>query len=284
LGWLSGILIVFGLFGCAPQAVQSLLGLGASPLSEFTLTVQGQERRYFLETPAAAPEGASWPLVINLHAFKSSPREQRELSEFKDIPERYGFAVAYPEGIGQSWNSGRCCGSAARQQVDDVAFLRAMVEQIAMRIPLDRTRVFALGMSNGGGAAQRLACDASGLIAGVAAVSSRLTVRRCEPTRGVPLLLLHGSKDRVARIQNARLEASRWAERYDCDGSGPAVDLDGCKTFSGCRDGAEVTFCEVEDMGHCWPGKRRCALGNPAPVFDATERILEFFQRNSPAG
>ena len=69
------------------------------------------------------------------------------------------FVVAYPTAPGPAWNAISCCGIPARSGVDDVAFVTAMVDDIAAQTPVDSTRVYATGMSNGAMMALRLACQ-----------------------------------------------------------------------------------------------------------------------------
>ena len=77
-----------------------------------------------------------------------------------------GFIVVYPDGTSRrapllTWNAGHCCGYAMEQRVDDVAFISALIEDLAARFPIDRKRIYVTGMSNGAMMAHRLGSELS---------------------------------------------------------------------------------------------------------------------------
>src|SRR5207237_8315757 len=101
------------------------------------------------------------------------------------VCDREGFAVVYPEGEHGHWNDGRgdANGSAP---VDDVAFIRTLIDTLAAAYPIDTDRVYATGISNGGIMSYRLACDLSDKIAAIAPVvgeGSESVAQACQPAR-----------------------------------------------------------------------------------------------------
>src|SRR5690606_41488621 len=88
------------------------------------------------------------------------------LTAFDAVAARHGFAVVYPQGIDAQWNY--VAGIPGYElAADDLGFLPALVEALVTAHDLDRTRVFVVGFSNGGLMAQRLACAARDVIAGL---------------------------------------------------------------------------------------------------------------------
>ena len=79
-----------------------------------------------------------------------------------------GFILVMPLGHQNSWNGTGCCGTAASMQLDDVALMRAIFQEISLHLNVDRRRVFATGLSNGGYMSYRLACQAADLFTAVA--------------------------------------------------------------------------------------------------------------------
>ena len=157
-----------------------------------TLTFDGEQREYRVYVPRSLADGPS-ALVVMMHGGFGSA-EQAELGYGWDRQaEEDGFIVAYPEGIGRSWNGGGCCGPAMKRDVDDVGFIEAMVAEIGTGIDLDAQRVFATGMSNGGIMSYRLACE-SDLFAAIAPVAATMLVD-CDPSHPVSLLHIHGGVD-----------------------------------------------------------------------------------------
>ena len=60
-----------------------------------------------------------------------------------------GYIVIYPQGIGNSWNGGACCGEAQDLGLDDVGFVRAVVADAMTRLCIDPDRIYGVGISNG---------------------------------------------------------------------------------------------------------------------------------------
>ena len=74
-----------------------------------------------------------------------------------ELADREGFVVVYPQGIGllgmfRHWNSGHCCGKARKTGIDDVAFVLSVVDDVASKLRIDRTRLYVTGFSNVNGA------------------------------------------------------------------------------------------------------------------------------------
>src|SRR5437016_6447484 len=104
--------------------------------------------------------------------------------------DRAGFLAVYPSGTGRleralTWNGGNCCGYAMLNKVDDVAFTRGLLDDLAKAVLIDRKRVYATGMSNGAMMVYRLASELSDRIAAIAPVSGPMGTRTCHPKRPV---------------------------------------------------------------------------------------------------
>ncbi len=134
--------------------------------------------------------GTARPLVILLHGLLNSPENMREMSGADPFADTHGFAVAYGVGVHEAWNAGGCCGQAT---TDDVGYLRQLVDDAASHTPVDRSRVYVWGFSNGAMLAARVACEAPDLVAAVGVVGGQAMVP-C-PTIPVRLLHIHGTAD-----------------------------------------------------------------------------------------
>ena len=77
--------------------------------------------------------------------------------------------VVYPDAVALNWNDGRKASSipSQAQQVDDVAFVAAMIRELEGRRPIDPKRIFAAGFSNGGIFVHFLANELSSRIAAI---------------------------------------------------------------------------------------------------------------------
>ena len=114
--------------------------------SAHSIKIGGRDRSYRLYKPAGLP--ASAPLVVMLHgAFGKAKRAEKAYS-WDELANSQWFLVAYPDGLNRSWNvnGGGCCGPPARDGVDDVAFITAVVEGLRHRHQQRRHHVLHAGL------------------------------------------------------------------------------------------------------------------------------------------
>jgi len=274
-----------------------------------SLTVGGTVRDYLLFVPDDVPAGERLPLVVLLHGGGAPAELMMLYSRFNAVARRERFAVAYPRGIGRWWNDGRLPEAQAESTADDVRFIRALVADVGETLPLDRSRIFAAGISNGGFMSLRLACEAADLFTAVAPVAATMPAdvgARCRPAKPVSLLVINGTADAYvpyvgghARIAHALKGAiwstertvAFWAAQNRCAESAdvrvlPDLDpSDGSRVieteYRGCF-GAEVRLLRIEGGGHTWPGGVQglpaSFIGTTNRDIDASEAIWEFFK------
>jgi polyhydroxybutyrate depolymerase len=171
------------------------------------LNHQGVERAAVLYQPAGAPLPA--PLVIALQGLGQSTEQLRGALKLDAVADRERFAVLYPDAIEHRWSYGRpifnqpmpTVGGAT---VDDIGFVRVLIDDLVSRKIADPARVYATGMSRGGLMAFTLACALAEKIAATAPLLTGMTdVQRedCRPARPVPVMVLAGTSD--------------WTQSYD---------------------------------------------------------------------
>ena len=132
--------------------------------SAHSIEAGGASRTFSVYRPQGLADAA--PLVVMLHGGFGNGAQAERAYHWDSEADNGHFLVAYPDGLNRAWNAGTCCGEPARANTDDVGFLTAMVGAIGQQIPLDRTRIYVTGMSNGAMMALRF-------IAGPAACASR---------------------------------------------------------------------------------------------------------------
>ena len=186
--------------------------------------------------------------------------------------------VSYPQGAGlvPAWRTSAFQGDA------DVRFVDAVVDLVDEALAVDR--VFAAGMSNGGGMVGRLACDRAGLVDGIAPVAAAHPANPCRPSEAVPVVAFHALDDRVVRydgfgplLAGQEEWTAAWARRNGCESGPVAVTArDGVDRVSwdGCV--APVVLYRSVTGGHRWPGPDAPA-GTAAADLEATRLIWEFF-------
>jgi polyhydroxybutyrate depolymerase len=263
-------------------------------MTHATLRVGGIARSYRLFVPEAV---APLALVVALHGGLGSGDQLADTSQFEPLAERERFVVAFPDGVGATWNAGTCCGTAVTRKIDDVAFLRSLVDEIARKVSIDRTRVFAVGHSNGAMMAFRLGCEASDVFSAVVPVAGSLEIDRCAPTKPVALLAIHGDADRnhpidggtgdrsISNVAYRAMSTSlvMWTAAMGCTSSSDAVAGPiRTTTWSGCRQGVATKYSVVAGADHPWPGsadRRATALqGLPTTALDATAAAWDFLK------
>ncbi len=254
-----------------------------------TVEVDGETREYALFVPTGYDEDAPTSLVLNFHGLLGNPLQQADFSQFNDTAEARGLLVAYPAGVGNSFNAGACCGTAHSEGVNDILFARELVDQLLGELCIDPRRVYVTGMSNGGHMAHTLACRAADVFAAAASVTGVLGLAPsdCQPSRPISMMDFHGTGDLIVQYNGAgpgyppvKPMMEGWAERDGCDGASEITFSEGdmvCETWPNCADGVEVTLCTVDGGGHCWPGNDSCLFGESSTALHASEAIADMF-------
>jgi polyhydroxybutyrate depolymerase len=317
------LLRLLTLITCAASSVGLMLlasGLCRAELAPgdygFTLKHQNRERSYIVHVPRARP-AVDWPVVINLHGGGGHARGQQRYSHMDVVADREGFLAVYPDGTGPlrnrllTWNAGSCCGWARKNEVDDVGFTRALVEDLARRAPIDRARIYATGLSNGAMMTYRLAVEAPDLIAAIAPVAGAMVCLPFKAGRPISILHIHSVDDpralyagglgppfplTNARVQHPPVEEtiSHWVEFDGCapqpkaepplHGAGRSAKHTATRiAYAPCHDGTEVVLWKLAGPGHVWPGGDidylTWALGPGTDVIDANMQMWRFFSR-----
>lgn len=172
-----------------------------------TVAVPGQGMRsYSVYRPDFGGLPGPHPALLALHGGGGSAAIQASTSQLVKLAHAQKVVVAFLEGSGviRTFNAGACCGYAKTNNIDDVAYTRAVLDSLQASDPVDAARIHATGMSNGGMMSHRLACALADRLAGIAAVTGAsgqfdqaLTpYYTCTPARRIPVLHIHASNDR----------------------------------------------------------------------------------------
>jgi polyhydroxybutyrate depolymerase len=248
--------------------------------------------------------------VLSFHGSNSNGQIQLEFTAMNETADREGFVVVYPFGTGERerllfWNAGNCCGFAHRHNVDDVGFVRALLQHLHSEINIDTARVYAAGMSNGAMMAYRLASEAADVFAAVAAVAGTMGTETCHPSRPVSVIHFHGTNDEfvpvggglgrrsVTGTDHFSVEHSirAWVDANGCPPEPVGTPLqntqdDGTSTsryvYGPGHELSEVVLYLIDGAGHIWPGRppRPHYLGKTTYNILANDLIWDFFQRH----
>ena len=255
------------------------------------LEVGGRDRQVIVHRPAGDPVAAGYPLVVMLHGGLGSAAQAESSYGWDALADRAGFVVAYPDGVDRTWNAGTCCGRAQRADVDDVAFLTEVVDQVSASLPIDAKRRYLTGMSNGAMMTYRMACESS-LFVAIAPVAGTQLVD-CTAASPTSVLHIHGADDSQVRPDGKRGAApgrvdgpplnqviEGWRTRDDCAAAQRSVSGAVTTTTADCADGRTVTWIMIAGAGHQWPGSKRTTYpgaDSPSQAVDATAQIWDFF-------
>jgi polyhydroxybutyrate depolymerase len=168
--------------------------------------VAGGDRPVTVHVPVVAdPAGA--PLLLVLHGYTSNGAEMTRWLPLGEAAGRRGVVWAYPDGSRNGrgerfWNAtDACCGFGS--DVDDVAYLSDLIDEIAARTRIDPARIYLAGHSNGGFMSHRMACDRPDKVTAIAPISGVTFAdpARCAPSAPVAVLQVHGMDDETVAFE-----------------------------------------------------------------------------------
>ncbi len=275
-----------------------------------SLVVSDRQRNYLLHVPRSYDGTKAVPVILAFHGGGSNARQMEHFCGLTDKAEAEGLLVVYPNGTGRTeqlltWNGGNCCGYAQHEKVDDVEFVRKLLDDLETVARVDVDRVYATGMSNGAIMTYLLADELSDRIAAIAPVAGPMGKTECHPKRPVPVLHFHGTDDKFAPFKGGRGERSLsqaefhsvehsigcWVKANECQAEPLVTEEkakveDGTKvtrkTWGGGKNGSEVVLIEITSAGHTWPGRQPALLflGKSTKNISANDEMWEFFKKH----
>ncbi len=257
----------------------------------------GEPREYVLYVPPSYDRGRPTPLVISMHGAGMWPAAQMETSQWNRVADAHGFIVVYPSGLAgggpRVWHANLGEGPSR-----DIRFISDLIDSLQASYNIDPARIYANGLSNGGGMSFVLSCTLADRIAAVGMVAAAHLApwRSCTEPRPVPMIAFHGTADRFTPYRGGSSWVApapfpdipgwtaNWARRNRCEPEPIAATVAADVTrleYTNCADRAAVVLYTVKDGGHTWPG------GTPLPEWfagttstgvDATGEMWSFFR------
>lgn len=294
----------------APEAREDIKTPLARGDYTFKILSSGEARYYKLHVPKSYDPKKPTPLMFAIHGGGGNMEIQADDKYYGQITksESAGYVVAFPNGSSPfqsgkvaTWNAGACCGQARDNKIDDVQFFKDMVKTISGQLNIDPKRIYAVGMSNGGMMAYRLACEMSDTFAGIASVAGTDNTIECKPKRPISVLHIHAKDDdhvlfgggagkkafkdlsAVTEFKSVPDTIQKWVSFNACkSGAKKVLEKNGafCERYSGCKSETAVQFCVTEGGGHSWPGGTKPRVGagaTPSTAISANEVIWDFF-------
>jgi polyhydroxybutyrate depolymerase len=273
----------------------------------YTVATAVGHRTYLVHAP---PADGPLPVVVMLHGAGGTALWALRETRWGEHADRHGFLLVLPDAAradpaepagfllnAQVWNDGAADGVPERPDVDDVGFVTTVLDEVAVRFEIDRSRVYLTGFSNGAAMAFRLAAERPERFAAVAPVAGYCHVGDRRLARPVPTLYLTGRVDPLVPFDGGevvtpwgrkrvvrppvRATLERWALVLGCQPTARAVDARGGVTIEEYPGPVPFLTYAIDGLGHHWPGGRgefnHRIAGPPSDRVDACAVIREFF-------
>jgi len=282
---------------------------------EISIESGGFTRTALVHIPKGYRAETPPPLVIALHGAGGGAESILEHDNWAKLADEEGFVVVAPNGLParprlpgnflanpQVWNSGQLREGSPRTKIDDVAYIRQLLDELASQVPFDKTRVFATGHSNGGGMTFRLGAEMSDRLAAIGTVAGMVAVDNPQPAKPLPTLFIFGTEDPLLPIDGGESSLpwgtrttppvadlmEKWAKAMQCDTQPTTLSEDDAirqVRYQSPQNGPELTILYLKGHGHQWPGASRNLpprwIGPITSKLDATAELWKFFQSST---
>ncbi|MGV6827584.1 MAG: alpha/beta hydrolase family esterase [bacterium] len=273
---------------------------------EFQLIHADQQRSYWRYSAPSCQPAQAPALIVALHGGGGKARGFARYSGFSEFAEQYCLTLLYPQGVNKHWHDARFPDQAAT--IDDSGFIRRLINEQSALLGIDASRVFVVGMSNGGVFALQLAVTHPEVFAGVAAVTAQLPVGvKAVGNTLPPLILINGTDDPImpynggavslkdkqgkakggtGKVVSTQQVLQTW--QGQSDQSFPTVTTEHLNKRPWDKTEIEIQhwdnrlkLIKVIGGGHTWPGRGqylpKFIVGPASRELDATRSVLEFF-------
>ncbi len=265
-----------------------------------SIFVGGIYRTYRLYVPTIYTGATARPLILNLHGYTSNALQQQQYTNFKPIADTANFLMVYPQGTKDGSNQPYWNAGFSTTQVNDIAFLSALIDSLDLTYNINLNRVYSTGMSNGGFMSHTLACELSNRITAIASVTGGIFTTQygsnCHPTRPVPVMQVHGTADATVPYAGNMSQGMMpidsvvryWVKKNNCNPTPTFSNVpntnttDGCTAehykYSGGNLGSTVELYKIIGGGHTWPGFPFGGAGTNMDI-NASKEIWRFFNK-----
>jgi len=264
---------------------------------KYQINFDGKTREYYVSLPEDTSKPI--PLIINFHGFLSHAMDQQGFSQMDNYAHQNGIGIVYPEGVKRSWNVGK----AILNDENDIGFVNALIDSVSSNYNIDSNRIYACGFSNGGTFSYELMCGLSNKIAAFGSVGGNFSInenRLCNIDREIPLIHIHGTKDRLQNYNNSDVDflstiesVNYWVKYNQLDikvvenmedihkKDGTTVEK---YTYSKNNSNTQVIHFKVVKGGHLWLGSPiadwltlRLFFGKNNHEINSSKELVDFF-------
>ncbi|TGK95269.1 poly(3-hydroxybutyrate) depolymerase [Leptospira brenneri] len=279
---------------------------------DYTFTFSHGEipRYYKVHVPKTYSPNKTTPLLLVFHGGGGDMEIQSNDEYYHQISksEENGHIVIFPNGYSKfksgkiaTWNAGNCCADARDKKIDDVGFIKEVLNHATKQLHIDTSKVYSTGMSNGAMMTYRLACEMTDKFAAITTVAGTDNTESCTPSKPISVLHIHAKDDDkvlfyggagnsfndrslVTDFVSVPKTISKWVGFNECNPvpkrvlEEPGVT---CDEYGGCKNDVKVKLCVTESGGHSWPGGKKPSLffgsASPSKAIRANDVMWEFF-------
>lgn len=279
-------------------------------VQSYTIELKQSKRTYDIFCPADTLNTFK-PLVIMFHGGGGNSKEAAYSTNWIEKAKKENFIIVFPNGErpdntkpasfgknGQSWNDGSTRSLwAVENNIDDVGFIRTLIDTIKQKYKIDTKRIYATGFSNGASMTFRLGVECSDIFAAIAPVSGTLWLENPVLKEPISLLYINGDSDPLNPLNGGNVKIGNrsfgnkkpisqiinlWTTMLSAKEIKNESNRKIQKMTFQASNGNLVEWITVKGMGHHWPGGEQTLpkwlVGKPSNSINATDTIWDFFK------
>ncbi len=268
------------------EVPQSLVASDST--KEYIVTSSGQQRTYQVHTPENFDPTVRYPVIISFDGMEGSADRIEGYSGINTLP----VIAVYPDAL--VGKGGFTAWQGAPYSLDgdyDIQFMRDLLDALPAHYCIDTTKVFALGMSNGGGFAMIAGCRMSDQFRAVASVSGAYYTPCKSERRTASFLVVHSTDDAQVPFQGSKErrlpEIPSWVREDSiarhCNSEQEPVLTATTATYkwSDCKNDSLLRLLVVQNQSHGWLDVPRDVERDASTT---SEYIWRFFEESVYAG
>ena len=185
---------------------------------EGIINVGTLHRVYLVHLPANYKVNTPLPLVMIFHGGGGNYKQMQRYMAMDAIADKENFITVYPNGINKQWNDGREFKESIAAN-DDVQFINHLLDTLQKTYAVDKKRVFATGILNGGFFSIYLSYKLASRLLAIAPVCASIPEKifsEFYPAQPVSILLINGTADPLVPYQGGRVGNGFTGGRGNC--------------------------------------------------------------------
>lgn len=255
-------------------------------LRAFHTESSGKQRTYYVHLPSNFSKNISYPALLAFTGKGGDALQFAHTIGLNDLPAIIIYPAALPgtEGV-TAWE-----GAPYSPKTNDVQFISDILDRLEGQLCIQKSRIYSVGLSNGGGLSWLLSCQMSDRIAAFGMISGAFysPMADCHSARPAAIINIHGDHDLLVPYdgssQRKLPKISTWIKQRAKDNAcktAPTVTKPNASTevttWSGCAGGATVQNIRLIGAGHGWPSSVMFGAGKKASLQETNDVLWNFF-------